>query len=247
MDNYQKSQKHMESIKNARLIATEVNKQNRFKRIDEYNSNPKLCKQCNNPIDYDKKRNDFCSKSCSASHNNSVRELSPSTYGHKISATLKEKHKLGLIKKSSLTYKVSKVEFKYCVVCNTPFYTRSWSNNRKSCSETCRTHSIFMFRKYQNVKKKHLKIINIFNNQEILLDSSWEFIIATYLNENNIVWDRPNPIPWIDSNLESHLYFPDFYLPEYNLYLDPKNPYCLEKDQEKLKYISQKISIIYGH
>ena len=36
------------------------------KRIKEYNLNPKLCKQCKNPIPYAQRINIFCSQSCSA-------------------------------------------------------------------------------------------------------------------------------------------------------------------------------------
>ena len=41
------------------------------KRVDEYNLNPKRCKNCDSPIAYNKKRNDFCSQSCAAIVNNS--------------------------------------------------------------------------------------------------------------------------------------------------------------------------------
>lgn len=44
-----------------------VYKQN---RINTWNANPKLCKFCENPIDYDKRRNDFCNQSCGATFNN---------------------------------------------------------------------------------------------------------------------------------------------------------------------------------
>lgn len=37
---------------------------------DSYKANPKRCKYCGNIIPYDKRRNDFCSHSCSASYNN---------------------------------------------------------------------------------------------------------------------------------------------------------------------------------
>lgn len=37
---------------------------------EEYWKNPKLCKCCNNPLSFEQKRNDFCSRSCSASFNN---------------------------------------------------------------------------------------------------------------------------------------------------------------------------------
>lgn len=39
-------------------------------RIENYLLCPKLCKKCQTPLPYDKKCNDFCSKSCSAQHNN---------------------------------------------------------------------------------------------------------------------------------------------------------------------------------
>jgi hypothetical protein len=36
----------------------------------KYEESPKLCKKCNQPISYEKRRNSFCSHSCSASFNN---------------------------------------------------------------------------------------------------------------------------------------------------------------------------------
>jgi len=49
-------------------------KQLRIERIVAYNSHPKLCKYCNNPIPYDKhKENIFCNTSCAASYNNKVK------------------------------------------------------------------------------------------------------------------------------------------------------------------------------
>jgi hypothetical protein len=38
--------------------------------VNEYQSQPKLCKFCKSQISYDKRLNDFCSRSCSASYNN---------------------------------------------------------------------------------------------------------------------------------------------------------------------------------
>ena len=40
------------------------------KRLDDWNANPKLCKFCGRPIDYDKRRNDFCGHSCAAAFTN---------------------------------------------------------------------------------------------------------------------------------------------------------------------------------
>ena len=50
--------------------ASEVWRNKRKVNIENYNASPKLCKKCNSPIDYDNRRNDFCSRSCSSSYNN---------------------------------------------------------------------------------------------------------------------------------------------------------------------------------
>lgn len=42
-------------------------------RLNKYNENPKLCKCCSGKIDYLKRRNDFCSHTCSAKLNNNKR------------------------------------------------------------------------------------------------------------------------------------------------------------------------------
>lgn len=40
------------------------------KRIEDYNSNPKRCKFCNEPLPYEKRHLNFCNASCAASYNN---------------------------------------------------------------------------------------------------------------------------------------------------------------------------------
>lgn len=71
----------------------------------------------------------------------------------------------------------------------------------------------------------------------VLLDSSWELELAKRLDELNVEWVRPDPIPWIDDEGITHNYFPDFYLPEQDLYLDPKNSQAIKVQQKKLDCI----------
>jgi hypothetical protein len=71
----------------------------------------------------------------------------------------------------------------------------------------------------------------------VLLDSSWELKLANRLDELNIKWFRPDPIPWIDEEGVTHNYFPDFYLPEYDKYLDPKNKHAIKVQGNKLKIL----------
>ncbi len=58
------------SLEDTSKLGVEKRKQLKAQRVDDYNLNPKLCVKCNRRIDYDKKENKFCSKSCSASYNN---------------------------------------------------------------------------------------------------------------------------------------------------------------------------------
>jgi hypothetical protein len=85
-------------------------------------------------------------------------------------------------------------------------------------------------------KHRRLKKNTIWYNG-VLLDSSWEVELAKRLDYLGIRWTRPDPIRWTDGAEVEHNYFPDFYLPDYDLYLDPKNPQAMKSQQEKLKYL----------
>lgn len=78
----------------------------------------------------------------------------------------------------------------------------------------------------------------------ILLDSSWELALAKRLDELNINWVRPDPIPWMDEEGIVHNYFADFYLPKYDKYLDPKNKHAIRVQEKKLKMLLAQYSNI---
>lgn len=78
----------------------------------------------------------------------------------------------------------------------------------------------------------------------VLLDSLWELELAKRLDEISVEWIRPDPIPWKDEAGIVHNYFPDFYLPEYDLYLDPKNKHAIKIQSEKLKILHSTYSNI---
>lgn len=76
----------------------------------------------------------------------------------------------------------------------------------------------------------------------VKLDSAWEEALAKRLDELNIDWIRPsNPIPWVDKDGVTHNYFPDFYLKEQDVYLDPKNPYALDSQKDKLEVLTKQL------
>lgn len=89
---YYKSGEHKKNILEVRQTALANIKANKQVRIKGYYINPTQCANCNAPLPYEKKRNKFCSKSCSASANNRNRVI---TNEHKAntSKTMKEHSK----------------------------------------------------------------------------------------------------------------------------------------------------------
>lgn len=76
-----------------------------------------------------------------------------------------------------------------------------------------------------------------------VFDSSWEDETAIRLDYLNINWTRPRPIQY-QKNGRTHNYFPDFYLPDHNVYLDPKAPWVEIQQKEKLDIVSKLINLI---
>lgn len=210
---------------------------------NNYNNNKTHCKHCNNSLPYEKRMNYFCSRKCSASFNSKSRIISEEQK-LKTSKTLTGRKRTNI-----MTHNKSLITFLNCKICDSSFYIRGHSkwNYRMTCSTECRTKNMMNKRTYQNGKRKTIYYFNKLQNKEVILESSWELTIAKLLDENNINWIRPEPIKWIDTNNKDHLYYPDFYLTDYDLYLDPKNPYCMEKDKEKINYVSNKINLICGN
>ena len=66
------------------------------------------------------------------------------------------------------------------------------------------------------------------------LQSSHEMAVAEWLNARNIKWKREGCFFYNDRR-----YFPDFYLPESDTYLDVKNEYLIKVDEDKINSVRQ--------
>ena len=176
---------------------------------DEYVLNNKHCKECNAIIPYNQKENKFCSRSCSASFTNRNRDKSIYI---KSSTTLKETI---LINSNNITNKPKYSKVSFCTVCNNTIPNKIV----KTCSKVCKTKwlSLILRGRTGGSTKQFIKVKDYLNN-EVTLDSSWELILSKNLDENNIKWTRPSAF-LLKSGRK---YTPDFYLPDYNIYLDPK-------------------------
>lgn len=89
------------------------------------------------------------------------------------------------------------------------------------------------------------------NYKNIFLGSTYEVELAKDLDKNKIRWIIPKRIKYYDLNNKLHYYTPDFYLPDYDFYLDPKNdflinninPYFGYKDSDKIKWVCEQNNI----
>lgn len=95
------------------------------------------------------------------------------------------------------------------------------------------------------LKSKHRRLQRkTIQYKGVTLDSSWELALAKRLDKLGVEWKRPDPIPWTDDEGLQHNYFPDFYLPKYDIYLDPKNPAAFLNQKEKIKVLKSTYSNI---
>ena len=76
----------------------------------------------------------------------------------------------------------------------------------------------------------------------VKMDSSWELALAKRLDDLGVKWIRPTPVKWVDGNGLTHNYFPDFFLPDFDLYLDPKNPYAVEVQKDKIAILKKQLT-----
>jgi hypothetical protein len=80
-----------------------------------------------------------------------------------------------------------------------------------------------------------------------MLESTWEVKIAEFLDKNDIKWIRPSYTKWFDPIKDKmRLYYPDFYLPDIDLYLDPKNPTAIRDSIDKMNIVTKLIPLVYG-
>lgn len=84
--------------------------------------------------------------------------------------------------------------------------------------------------------------VKVIDYNGIKLNGQWEVEVAKYLDEKNIKWKRPDTGIEYFWNKKIHLYFPDFYLPDYNTYIEVKG-LVRERDYYKWKNLTNLIII----
>jgi hypothetical protein len=126
------------------------------KRKEEYNHNPKKCKNCDSIITFEKRRNEYCGHSCHATKSNSEREFN---WGDKISSGIRE-YLVSNGKPYKAEYTLS------CKYCSNVFINKR--KEIKYCSIECR-------------KSKRRENMN--ELQKYKQNASFKFNLKTYSDE----------------------------------------------------------------
>lgn len=229
-------------------------------RIEKYQQNPTRCKCCNSPLDYERRKNKFCSSSCSATYNNIKRGPRSQTSRAKISSSLKEYNQINArisktiektkpkkvkvvklkkeIKSSKekrvrLTGKYCKVSF--CCVCNSVIR----NSIRKTCSNECYIKHQSMALSKRLADKSFRQQHQYGRNKLSYLEQSF----INWLNERDVYYlHEPSFKNWE----ENKTYFPDFYFPKFKLIIEldgTQHRQTQEQDQVRDRYIKSTYDI----
>jgi hypothetical protein len=194
----------------------------------------KDCLFCNNPFTTTtnpKKEKKCCCLSCSGKYSRSF--VDP------------RNQSLGLKKRYLENPRYIHLHIKICKICKNSFGNKN--HYIQTCSSNC-------YKELQRIKSINNPNCGGETNYKkciykgIWMDSSWEKELAEWMDETGIIWERSRKhmFWWTDADSKKRRYYPDFYLPIYNLYVDTKNPYLIECDKEKIKSVlsENKIKII---
>lgn len=241
---------HTETGKNKIIVARDAassamkkfGEERRNRNVEQYLQSPSRCRTCDHELHYDIKYHTFCSSSCAATYNNKIRENhSKQKQSFTLRNTLKNTY-----------YPNSRIKFCKCAYCSKN-YTWHKGCSKLYCSVDCsklgksnKQSEIAKARGFGGVRPS----VRI-NYNGISLGSTYELKLAKSLDEFEILWIKPKKIKYIDPFGKSRTYEADFYLPEYNVYLDPKNDFLINninprlgfKDTEKIRLVSEQNNV----
>jgi len=131
-----------------------------------------------------------------------------------------------------------------CVICKNSTNTK----HRKTCSPTCYSKLLkLQSQQHPNCggqKRTHRSKIYNNKNEMYVSESSFEVRLSEILNLLNVYWVRPEHIWYTDSKGDKRRYFPDFYLPDHDLYIDPKNDFLIKTDIDKINRAAKENNIL---
>ena len=139
-----------------------------------------------------------------------------------------------------------------CVICGNSF-TKKVNNGvivRKTCSKECYSKLISKL-STENPNCGGETNYKKYRYRGIWMDSTWERDLAEWMDFQRIIWERSRKkhMLWWTDKEDKRRYYPDFYLPQYNIYVDTKNPYLMKCDDNKIKSVIKEnnVKIVCGN
>lgn len=116
---------------------------------------------------------------------------------------------------------------------------KAWNKGLRSKPDTRDPALIGKLGGYRaNAGRSHkYKVLDSFG-KEVTLQSSYELTCSQILDKMSIKWIRPSHLKY-----DGRCYFPDFYLVDYDVYLDPKNDYKAIQDADKIQKVIDQNSV----
>ncbi len=192
-----------------------------------------FCVQCKTET----KNPKFCSRSCSAIYNNTGKIKSLQTKEKIKTSVINKLNSLSFLEKESIKKKrvdarrkkFQAVQYN-CVACGCNI---SKFNKHKMCQK-CYFSSDAAVKAWGHFSKSYNRgyVFSPYANRSIYLLSGYEIGYAKWLNENNIAWDKPKPIPY-KLNGKDKNYYPDFLLVNTNEIIEIKG-YWWNNDRLKM-------------
>lgn len=213
-------------------------------------SNKKFCLKCSSEIEKHKK---FCNQSCAAIYNNQKRKESGWRHSEsskqQISQSVKKNpagfvlnaKKYGGKKAWHKTIKVERIT-KICPECQLPFLSKVGKYEGKYCSRACHMKNSGGLR--PNSTRVHRVIYN-----GIQLDSGAEKIFAEQLDKANISWikNKTKGFKFI-LNGKPGTYYPDFYLPDFDIWVEVKGKrYIREGDEIRRASVDKPVILLISN
>lgn len=150
---------------------THRNYLNKIKAIDNYSKSPRICLQCNQPLLFDKRKNNFCSKSCSGIYTNAKKDYSK----------IKSGPSKGTKKPST---KIPFTLISRCVICD-----KYHPKKGKTCSIECKSGYVSLRVRGKTGGNTDCNKPGIDSfGKRFFYDSNWEIKLAESLANNSIKW-----------------------------------------------------------
>ena len=186
-----------------------------------------ICEKCSKQHDGKFGTGRFCSKSCA---NSRVR-------------TTVTKKKISKALKGNVPWNVGRLSkyTKECVTCKKTFTIDGWSK-KKTCSDECMRQAPGRTGGYRPNSTRKIRS----EYKGYWMDSGAERRFAELLDNNNIRWKKNTTeyFKYKDLSGKSRKYYPDFYLTDYDYWVEIKGLYYLnDNDELKLKAVGENIEM----